>query len=527
MATVYDSVAADYPDFLRDESRLPGAADSISFPESEDDIREILARMNADGIPVTVQGARTGIAGGAVPNGGHVLNTSRLNRMTGISATADDPDSIIASVQPGLLLADFREMLESGNMDSSGWTTESTGALEKLKDSGPWFFPPDPTETSASLGGMVASNASGACTFRYGPTRDYVQALRIVLPDGSLLALRRGEQTAKNRLFSLDTDDGRTIAGSLPLYDMPQVKNAAGYFAADDMDMIDLFIGSEGTLGVVSSIELRLVRQPTAVWGVSTFFPSEECALTFVRSVRTSATPPVALEFFDSHVLDLLRKQKAENPAFGELPLLPPEYDTAVYVEYHGDSEDEVTDAVMAMSETMVEAGGNEDATWIANDPREMARLKAFRHAVPEAVNLLIDERRKKEPELTKLGTDMAVPDSELQTVLDMYHSSLADVGLDYVIFGHIGNNHVHVNILPATMKDYATGKQLYMEWAQKIVEIGGTVSAEHGIGKLKTSFLELMYGEEGIAQMQAVKAAFDPMSLLNRGNLFEKGGAA
>ena len=140
---------------------------------------------------------------------------------------------------------------------------------------------------------------------------------------------------------------------------------------------------------------------------------------------------------------------------------------------------------------------------------------------MPEAVNLLIDERKRSNAELTKLGTDMSVPDEHLEAVIAMYNAGLRENGLESVIFGHIGNNHVHVNILPNSIEEYDRGKSLYLTWARQIVELGGSVSAEHGIGKIKVAFLKLMYGEEGIAQMRALKRLFDPEMALNVGNLF------
>jgi D-lactate dehydrogenase (cytochrome) len=157
----------------------------------------------------------------------------------------------------------------------------------------------------------------------------------------------------------------------------------------------------------------------------------------------------------------------------------------------------------------------------VASDERELERLKKFRHSAPEAVNLRIDEKRKKEPQLTKLGTDLAVPDSRLQDVMAMYHRDLDASGLEFVMFGHIGNNHIHVNIIPNTLAEYQTGKELYLKWAHAVVEMGGTVSAEHGVGKLKTALLREMYGEKGIGEMRSVKELFDPDNLLGRGNLF------
>ena len=178
----------------------------------------------------------------------------------------------------------------------------------------------------------------------------------------------------------------------------------------------------------------------------------------------------------------------------------------------------------MAMSELMLQCGGDQAATWLASDTREMRRLQDFRHAVPEAVNLLIDERRKREPRLTKLGTDLAVPNERLEDIIALYRRDLAAAGLEYVMFGHMGDNHIHVNIIPRTFTDYQQGNRLYKAWAASVVRMGGTVSAEHGIGKLKTALLQEMYGETGIAQMRTVKEVFDPAWRLNRGNLFERG---
>ena len=170
-----------------------------------------------------------------------------------------------------------------------------------------------------------------------------------------------------------------------------------------------------------------------------------------------------------------------------------------------------------------MEAGGADlDDTWFADGEREIERFKGIRHAVPEAVNMLIGRRRRNISGLTKLGTDLAVPDDCLRRVMEMYHRDLQKAGLEYVIFGHIGNNHLHVNILPRTPDDYRLGKSLYLEWAREVVAMGGTVSAEHGIGKLKREMLEIMYGKNGIEQMRRIKALFDPRFLLNRGNLFE-----
>jgi D-lactate dehydrogenase (cytochrome) len=139
-------------------------------------------------------------------------------------------------------------------------------------------------------------------------------------------------------------------------------------------------------------------------------------------------------------------------------------------------------------------------------------------------VNLLIGERKHTSPDLTKLGTDMSVPDDRLSEAIVMYNADLTDSELESVIFGHIANNHLHVNILPNDQSEYDRGKALYLGWAEQVVGWGGSVSGEHGIGKIKAPFLMLMYGGQGIDEMRALKRLFDPDMLLNCGDLFEVG---
>ena len=510
----------EYPDYLRDESRRRGRADGLCFARTEEELRQVLAECQPLR-PLTTQGARTGVAGGAVPEGGYVVNFSRMNRMT---ALRYEPglDEFFLTVQPGVVLSQLRAALSTGEFDAAGWSPESLAALERYRRKPSYFFAPDPTELSASLGGMVACNASGACSFRYGATRNYVEALEVMLPDGDLLTLRRDVEKAQGRRFSVKTRAGRLIAGVLPDTIMPLVKNAAGYFVQDNMDLVDLFIGSEGTLGIFTAIELRLIPAPRCRWGVVVFLPSPGSVVEFVQGLRgqPEAIKPVAIEYFDPRSLELIRIQKQENGVFADIPDIPQGSGHAVYIEYHGD-EVLLGRAMESLPEAIAAAGGREDNVWMADSERELERLKAFRHAVPEAVNRVIDERRKSEPALTKLGTDMAVPDDQLGAVIDLYRAGLHKAGLDYVMFGHIGNNHLHVNILPRSLEEYNQGKALYLDWARRIIVMGGTISAEHGVGKLKVALLREMMGEGAIRQMRELKRLFDPGGILNRGNLF------
>lgn len=500
MSKLIRSFSKEYEDYLRDESRKVGCADSIAFPKSETDVIDVIKEVAHKSGFITTQGARTGITGSAVPGNGTILNMSRMKQI-GTFKTDDSADASYLCVQPGALLDEIRDAVRAEGL----------------------FFPPDPTETTASVGGMVACNASGAISFLYGSTRKWIHALRVVLPDGSVLKLERGQQIADGRCFSVTTENGRIIEGSLPSYTMPNVKNAAGYYVADDMDMIDLFIGMEGTLGIITEIELKLIRKPNAIAGLTAFLPSENAAIEFVQKIRSDSgcvDHLAAIEFFNNDVLNLLRSARETRSAFGELPELPSHFHAAVYLEFHGNDEDVLDEQIMTTAELIADLGASEEDCWCATTAQEMERLKTFRHATPELVNLLIDERRKECPELTKLGTDMSVPDSELEIVMCMYNDGLKTAGLESVIFGHIGNNHVHVNIIPRNMKEYAIGKALYLEWAESVVAMGGSVSAEHGIGKIKVPFLELMYGKDHIAEMRNLKLLFDPAGMLNPGNL-------
>ncbi|MBN2443254.1 MAG: FAD-binding oxidoreductase [Spirochaetales bacterium] len=519
----------NFTDFLKDESRTIGTADSISFPGTRQDLHRIINTLKNDHTAITIQGSRTGITGGAVPYGGHILNMSKMNRILALSR-ADGNDEFYIDVQPGLLLTDLRKALEEKNIDTSGWSPESLQAFSLLKEKDTYFFPPDPTETSASIGGMIACNASGARSFHYGPTRQYIQALTILLIDGSTLYLERGNQKASGRNFVLTTDTGKTFKGELPAYTMPEVKNASGYFIKGNMDLIDLFIGSEGTLGILLEARLRLIPSPKIVWGLTCFLPDEEQAITFVRQCRGEPSSlshkplvirPSAIEFFDSRALALLSTMKTSYPAFSSLPGVPDQSCSAVYIELHADNEDILQDSLLHISTLIADCGGDEDSTWFATSPREMEQLLSFRHAIPEAVNLYLDMKKKEGLSITKLGTDMAVADDKLTDVYRLYHSTLKENNLHYVMFGHIGDNHIHVNILPETEEEYTRGKALYKSWAEKILYWGGTVSAEHGIGKLKKDFLTMMYHEQGIAEMLGLKKIFDPGMLLNPGNLF------
>ncbi|HPR68543.1 MAG TPA: FAD-binding oxidoreductase [Kiritimatiellia bacterium] len=508
-------------DYLRDESRRTGAADRIAFPRTEADVTDALAEARRLQLPVTVQGARTGVTGGAVPEGGFVLNLSNM--------TAIRPDGDTLVVQPGATLDAIRAAVPAGR-----------------------FFAPDPTESTASIGGMISCNASGALSFLHGPTRNHILGLRVATASGELLELHRGRDRADGLQVRLGS-----LSAELPPLPRPHVKNAAGYYVEPGMDLLDLFIGAEGTLGVVTEATLRLLPAPGAVWGLMAFLPDTTAVVGFVDALRadqrsgnrkqetgdreqgigvrgpmsdqppptTNHQPPTmarlaAIEYFDSRCLDFLRAHAEGLATRGiAVPDLPPGA-ACVYAEWHAPDEAAAETAVLAAAERLPDFGADPDAVLLADNPRDMDKLKLFRHAAPELVNSVLDERRRIHPGLVKLGTDMSVPDDRLADVLALYEADLAASGLEHLIFGHIGANHLHVNILPRDPADYDAGRALYAKWAARIIAWGGSISAEHGIGKIKRDLFRQMAGDDALRRMRDLKRLLDPGFLLNPGNL-------
>lgn len=181
----------EFEEYGRDESRASGEASSISFPTTENEVRAILKKLHAERVPVTVQGARTGLAAGAVPHGGHILNTSRMNRYLGLRR--DEQGQFLLRVEPGVVLSELRKQLGKKVLPTAGWDQASLEAYEEFQEAPEQFFPTDPTEASACLGGMAACNASGARSYAYGPMRPHITGLHVALADGDLLELQRGE----------------------------------------------------------------------------------------------------------------------------------------------------------------------------------------------------------------------------------------------------------------------------------------------------------------------------------------------
>jgi len=405
-------------------------------------------------VHITIAGAGTGLTGGRVPQGGSVLSLEKLNHLEILNGSA--------TAGPGVLLRDLHA--------AAARTSQ--------------FYPPDPTETAASLGGTIATNASGSRSFRYGDTRRHVLWLRMVLAGGRVLDVRRGDK--------IDFD--------VPALTLPRTtKHTAGYPLRPEMDWIDLFVGSEGTLGVVTEAEVRLLPAPEALFSGVVFFPDDEPALTAVESWRAVAGLRM-LEYFDRGSLELLGINDAaaailfEQEASGDWALEAGEWE-----------------------ERLTAARAFVDASWFASSAADREKFRQFRHALPEKVNEIVRHNG-----FMKMGSDYAVPLARNREMLAFYRRRCEETfPHQYVIFGHIGDAHVHVNLLPESEKQSAAARDLMLEFARQSVALGGTVSAEHGLGKRKAHLLELQFTPAQIDAMKAVKLRLDPQWLLGRGTLF------
>ena len=445
--------------YLTDASGFTGWAERLIVPDTEAQVVEALAEAVRTGTPITIAGAGSGLTGSRVPQGGWVMSLERFRKL--------EIERGHARVGPAVTLLELRD------------AAARTGQ----------FYAPDPTEITASMGGTIATNASGSRSFRFGSTRRYLRALRVALLDGSVRWYRRGE--------AIDFD-----VAEIPLPET--TKTTAGYRLRPGMDWIDLFCGSEGTLGVTLEAEVALLPIPAELFAGVIFFASDEDALDAVGSWR-SVSELRMLEYADRRSLDMLRGRYSE---------IPREAQAALLIEAEGEDVD-AWEARLDEHHALIEA------SWFAVETRDRERFRAFRHAMPE---LVVETMRRRG--FMNMGTDYAVPLNRDREMLAYYRKRLeAELPDRYVIFGHLGDAHLHVNMLPATQEEADTATRLLKEFAAHAVELGGTVSAEHGLGKRKASLLPLQFSEEQIEAMRRVKRRFDPQWLLGRGTLFSADG--
>lgn len=483
--------------FLSDAAHVTGGfAAGVAFPETAGEVAALVASAQRV-LPI---GAQSSLTGGATPRGDLLLSTRGL---TGISLLSGHA----VRVGAGVTLAGLQRQLAGHRL----------------------YYPPVPTFDGAFVGGTIATNAAGAATFKYGNTRRWVEAITVVLADGAQLTIQRGEVTASpDGSFELVYASGRTVRVPLPTYRMPGVpKLSAGYYASPGMDLIDLFIGSEGTLGIIVEATLRAIPLPRRAFVLVTC-ESEAQALAVTAALRREA----ARSWRGEGPLDVAAIEYIDAPSLAHLPDeafvragLPRPGGSAVVLLAQLEVAADDTAALERLDDVLKSCGGRDDPRVAApGDEREAARLVELREAVPAAINALIaGAKARVHPDIEKTAGDLIVPFERLDASLALYRETFERDGLDYAIWGHVSDGNLHPNVVPRSLEEMRRGRQALLEIAQRVIAMGGAPLAEHGVGRsaLKQQLLRELYGDGGIEEMRAVKRALDPQWKLSPGVIF------
>ncbi|NOT28515.1 MAG: FAD-binding oxidoreductase, partial [Acidobacteria bacterium] len=440
------------------------------------------------------------LTGGATPRGDLLISTRSLTNITLL------PGSRVRA-GAGVRLAELRRVL----------------AAEGL------YYPPIPTYDGAFVGGTIATNAAGAATFKYGSTRPWVDSISVILADGSHVEIQRGAVSASPQgFFELERPSGEVSQIPVPTYAMPDVaKLSAGYFARPGMDLIDLFIGSEGTLGIVTEATLRVIPLPRRLVALVPF-ESDHQAVALTAALRNAARSSwqgkghvdvSAIEFMDGRALALV-----PDEAFSRANVTRPHRDAGLLLV-----QLELTDNGDA---TLEELGAILDACDVDTDPqiampddeRGATRLFELREAVPSSLNAMIAAAKLRvHPDLQKTAGDFVVPFERLEESIALYRDVFNRFGVEHAIWGHVSDGNMHPNLVPRSIDDVKRGKEALVEMSRAVGKMGGAPMAEHGVGRtaLKQQMLRELYGERGIEEMRAVKRALDPEWKLAPGVLF------
>lgn len=418
--------------------------DVVVLPLSTEEVSATLKIANRERVPVVPRGAASGLSGGAVPvAGGMCLSLTRMNQILEIN-----PDELVAVVQPGVVNMDLQNAVEEYGL----------------------FFPPDPASWyMATLGGNVAENAGGPRCLKYGVTKDYVLGLEVVLADGRIM--RTG---------------GRTI------------KNVAGY------DLTSLFIGSEGTLCVVTEITVKLLPKPAARATVMGVFDKIEQACEAVNRVITSGVLPLTTEIMDGDCIEAVQSQRDYG--------LPSGVDAILLIDVEGWPEALARESQL-VADVCRAAGAREVRR--ARDENEAEDLWAGRRAISAALSNLGD----------KLGEDIAVPRSKIPEMVRRIRAIGQKYELRTPTFGHIGDGNLHPYVICDRMDPEMMGRvrKAAGEIFTTAIELGGTLTGEHGIGLAKRDYLSKGLDPLAREQMLALKHLFDPNNILNPGKIFEE----
>ena len=439
-------------DYARDEMPIYGKQmpEAVLVASSAEEIAAVMKVCNENRIPVTPRGAGTGLVGGCVPvYGGIVVDTTKMNKILNY-----DLENFNVTIQPGVLLQDLADdCLRQGML-----------------------YPPDPGQKFATVGGNVATNAGGMRAVKYGATRDYVLSMEVVLPTGEI------------------TRFGASVS-----------KTSTGY------SLMNLLIGSEGTLGIITQLTLKIIPAPKTTISLVVPFEDLDAAISTVPKIKMANLDPQALEFMEREIV--LASERFVGHAVFPQEIGGKEVGAYLLLTFDGEDEDEVMARVERTAELTIENGAMEDMI-IADSPAQKKAVWAARSSFLEAIEVetkLLDE------------CDVVVPVNRIAEFLAFANKLGEEHGLTIRSFGHAGDGNLHIyqcsNELPED--EFKRRVDVYFEALYKqAVACGGLVSGEHGIGRGKIPYLRQSVGEVNMALMEGIKRVFDPNLILNPGKV-------
>jgi glycolate oxidase len=415
--------------------------DVVVFPETTEQVSAVFRTCQALGVPFTPCGARSGKSGGSLPlRGGVAVSLERMNRILEVSV-----ENLTAVLQPGVI----------------------TGELMRAAEAKGLFYPPDPNSWEfCTMGGNVAENAGGPRALKYGVTRDYVLGLEWVLPSGEVMRVGR-----------------RTIKG------------VAGY------DLVGLFVGSEGTLGVATEITLQLIPLPRHVKTALIIFRSVHEAARAISAVLASGILPRTLE-----LLDEMSLKAVDGRGFN----FPPGAGSAVIAEVDGNVEEGLLAELAQLGELCERHGATE--VLVAQDESQREKLWAARRVVSTALRALRPH---------KISEDIAVPRSRIPDIIQALKAMGDELGLPVATYGHAGDGNLHANILYEGPHQRPLVDEAIRRMLELTVSMGGTITGEHGVGHAKREYLSLEQPPAVIDLQRRLKNFFDPSGLLNPEKIF------
>lgn len=425
--------------FLSDTlGRLVGKADALVFAASTEEVSALLKYADANKISVTPRGAGTNLVGSTVPqNGGIIIDFSKMNKILEF-----DADTFTATVESGILLKDFQAFVESKG----------------------FFYPPDPGEKSASIGGNIATNAGGMRAVKYGVTRDYVRGLEVVLADGSV-----------------------TWVGS------KNVKDASG------LSLKNLIIGSEGTLAVITKCILKIIPKPEYSKSVLVPFADLESGISTVQKILFANANPTAVEFVERKVVELGEK-------FTGIKYPHPEAAAYLLLTFDG-KQNEVKENLEIIKKVVLQNGALDFV--IPESPERLEEIWKVRGCLVKAVEATSEQ----EP------VDLVVPIDKVAEFIEFVNKTQKKVGMQMVAFGHAGDGNVHLCVVRGSRseEEWKTELQKNMECVySKAYELGGLTSGEHGIGLSKRHYFLKETKNTNLQMMNAIKTSLDPHHILN-----------